>query len=609
MSISGTVQDTSNGTGVTGVAGATVDLFTTADTTNRVATATTSADGSYRFTVTAAGSYLARATGPSPSFSTAQWYYFADNAGAASELTATPGLHYTNVAFWLVPTQAWAATAPPTITGTSAVGSTLTAVPGTWTPTATSVGYQWYIEDAAVTGATSSTWSVTPEAAGHTVRVAVTAGRAGYATESTSATTSIPTTSFTPIVPMVSGTARVGATLTASPGAWSPTPDYYTYDWKIGGSSTGSDNSTLEVPPVATGQSITVTVTGHRAGYTDVARTSTGTTPVVSGNLTAPAPTITGTAAVGRTLAANPGTWGPSTTQLAYQWNAAGAAIADATGATVTVPASALGKVITVSVTGTAAGYTTTTTTSAATAAAALGTLDAVIPTITGTAAVGATLTAQPGAWRPYPVLMTYQWTVDGVPFPGATKQTFAVPASASGKTITVTATGNVTGYAAASRTSSATTAVTGGTLAGPTPTITGTAQVGQTLTANPGTWGPAPVNLAYQWFANGTALSGATSGTLVVPGAALNQPITVRVTASKSGFTSVNKTSAPTAAVTPGQIAAGTPTITGSAQVGQMLTANTGSWSPAPDTFTYQWKAAGTNITGATNSHADHPG
>ena len=191
---------------------------------------------------------------------------------------------------------------------------------------------------------------------------------------------------------------------------------------------------------------------------------------MLSGNLTAPAPTITGTAAVGLTLSANPGTWAPATTQVGYQWKAAGTAIAAETGATLTVPASALGKTITVSVTGTADGYTSTTTTSVATAAVALGTLDAVTPTITGTAAVGATLTAHPGAWRPYPVLMTYQWNVDGVAFPGATKQTFAVPASASGKTITVTATGNVTGYAPASRTSSATTAVTGGTLAVPIP-------------------------------------------------------------------------------------------------------------------------------------------
>src|SRR6185312_13435509 len=99
------------------------------------------------------------------------------------------------------------------------------------------------------------------------------------------------------------------------------------------------------------------------------------------------------------------------------------------------------------------------------------------------------------------------------------------------------------------------------------------------------------------------TPIAGATSGTLVVPGTALNQPITVRVTASKSGFTSVTKTSAPTAAVNPGQITTGTPTITGTAQVGQTLTANTGSWSPVPDTFTYQWRAAGTNITGSTSS------
>ena len=262
MSIAGTVLDANNGTGV---AGAAVDLFTTADTTNRVATTTTSADGSYRFTLTDAGSYLARATGPSPSFSAAQWYFFAADAGAASELAIAPGSHTTSVSFGLTPTQAWGATAPPTITGTSAVGSTLTAVPGTWTPTATSVGYQWYIDDAPVAGATSASWTVTPAAAGRTVRVAVTAGRTGFPTESTSATTSIPIASFTPVIPTVSGTARVGATLTANPGAWSPTPDYYTYAWKVGTSSAGSDSPTLVVPPDAVGQSITVTVTGHRA--------------------------------------------------------------------------------------------------------------------------------------------------------------------------------------------------------------------------------------------------------------------------------------------------------------------------------------------------------
>lgn len=44
-------------------------------------------------------------------------------------------------------------------------------------------------------------------------------------------------------------------------------------------------------------------------------------------------------------------------------------------------------------------------------------------------------------------------------------------------------------------------------------------------------------------------------------------------------------------------------PTITGTATQGQTLTAGNGSWSATPDSFTYQWKRGGTNISGATAS------
>lgn len=44
-------------------------------------------------------------------------------------------------------------------------------------------------------------------------------------------------------------------------------------------------------------------------------------------------------------------------------------------------------------------------------------------------------------------------------------------------------------------------------------------------------------------------------------------------------------------------------PTITGTPQIGVPLTANTGTWTPTPTTFTYQWLRGTTAISGATSA------
>lgn len=79
-------------------------------------------------------------------------------------------------------------------------------------------------------------------------------------------------------------------------------------------------------------------------------------------------------------------------------------------------------------------------------------------------------------------------------------------------------------------------------------PAITGTARVGQTLTAANGTWSGSPT-FTRQWKANGAQISGATGATYVPAVGDIGKPITVTVTATNAkGW--VTKTGAATAAV-----------------------------------------------------------
>jgi hypothetical protein len=81
-------------------------------------------------------------------------------------------------------------------------------------------------------------------------------------------------------------------------------------------------------------------------------------------------------------------------------------------------------------------------------------------------------------------------------------------------------------------------------------PTITGTATVGQVLTAVNGTWaGDVTITYSYQWYANNIAIAAGTSGTYTLLSAQLGKRITVRVNASNNSGTA-SATSAPTAAV-----------------------------------------------------------
>jgi hypothetical protein len=268
------------------------------------------------------------------------------------------------------------------------------------------------------------------------------------------------------------------------------------------------------------------------------------TVTVQPGLFTTVTPTVNGTAKVGATLTAERGAWAPEPTGVQHVWKADEVVIEGATSSVLTVPASAVGKKITVTVTGDRMHYTTASMTSAPTAAVAPGTFTAPRPTVTGTAKVGKTLTVSRGTWSPAPSSVTYVWKADGVTISTRTTNTFVVPASAKGKRLTVTVTGSRTGYTSKSVTSWQTTTVAPGTFTAPRPTITGTKQVGSTLTVSRGTWSPQPTSVTYVWKADGVKIATRTSNRFVIPSQARGKHLTVTVIGSRTGYTTKSVTS-----------------------------------------------------------------
>jgi hypothetical protein len=210
-------------------------------------------------------------------------------------------------------------------------------------------------------------------------------------------------------------------------------------------------------------------------------------------------------------------------------------------------------------------------------------------------------LTANPGSWTPADVTLSYEWLANDVVIGGASGSTFTPSVAQQGATIKVRVTGSKSGYTSASATSAGVGPVAASpqpSVTASTPTVSGTAKVGSVLTANPGTWGPAPVTLAYQWLSNGSPVAGATSATYSVPASQAGRQLSVRVTGSKAGHTSATATSAPTAKVAPGTITVtGKPKIAGKAKVGKTLTLKPGSYAPAGAKLTFQWYADGKKI------------
>ncbi len=167
-------------------------------------------------------------------------------------------------------------TASPTISGTAKVGSTVRCEPGTWT-NATSFAYSWSANGTAVAGADAQTLALDTAMVDKSVTCAVVATGAGGNATATSAAVKVAKGDALRATtkPKLVGKARVGSKLTARNGQWTPAATSYTYVWKANGKVIkGAKGKSYKLKAKDRGKKITVTVTAHRAGYTDGKATS-----------------------------------------------------------------------------------------------------------------------------------------------------------------------------------------------------------------------------------------------------------------------------------------------------------------------------------------------
>ena len=248
-------------------------------------------------------------------------------------------------------------------------------------------------------------------------------------------------------------------------------------------------------------------------------------------------------------------------------------------------------------------------------------------PVIQGLARVGETLWADTsgiedgnGLDR---VWYRYQWMYgDEADIAGATHLTYLVSEADEGGTIRVRVSFvDMAGYAESVISEAVETAAMPALVNSPAtggPRIDGTAQVGQTLTADTSGItdddGLDNVAYAYQWLADDGDIAEATGSAYILQASDEGAVIKVRVSFTDDAANLELLTSTPTAVVTfaiqqqtVNARATGAPRIDGTAQVGEELTADTSGITDDDGltnvSYSYQWLAGDADIAGATGS------
>ena len=451
------------------------------------------------------------------------------------------GLHngedYRQYDLGTISAQSFSSTPAPTISGTQRIGQTLSAVAPAWSPAA-NLKFQWKRDGKAIAKATGKTHKLTAEDANRKITVAVTGSRTGFSSKTLTSSSITPTHEAfaSSPVPAISGSPAVGKTLTAKAGPWSPSATLK-YQWKRDGKNiSGATRSTYTLIGADAGRNISVTVTGSKANYASVAKTSKSLKIKVGAFSKSPVPSISGSTKVGSKLTAKTGTWSPKAS-FGYQWYRGNAKIKGATKSTYTPVAADNGKFLKVSVTGKSQGYKDITKTSK-TKKITTGTITPSSKLkISGNAQYGKTISAS--VKLPSGTKSTYQWYKNGKKIKGATKKSYKLGAKDIGAKYQVRMTVTKPGFKKLNLSSNTVKVGKATFSVKANPTVSGSRKSGSTLKATGGSFAPSPSTRSYQWLRNGKAIKGATRSSYKLTNSDSGTKISVQVTAKKANYTS----------------------------------------------------------------------
>jgi sugar lactone lactonase YvrE len=520
---------------------------------------------------------------------------------------------------------------PPAIEGIAGIGSTLTASPGAWRGSPKpSYAYQWERCNASteectnVEGATSENYVLEAADLGDTLRVTVTATNTYGSVSSTSSATEVigtPPTDTT--LPTISGTAQEGATLTAIPGSWEGTePVSFYYQWQRCNAfgeecveiERGSEESYTS-GEADFGHTLRVTVYAYNSAGEATAHSAPTSVIIRTPPANLSTPEVVGTARTGATLVARPGSWsGAPAPTYSYQWElceADGSRCGDINGATsasYAIESADLEGTLRVIVTANnrVGSANATSVVSAVVASGPPGELRP--PAVEGGAQVGQALQADPGEWDGAELQLSYQWQLcdgDGSEcsdIAGATGPEYDLTSAELGHALRLEV-GASTELGSVVAISAATVPVESESGLSNTwaPTITGTPQVSDTLTASTGSWlGVEALAYSYQWQLCDTAgegcadVEGATEASYTPGEADAGHTLRVLARASEEhGASATASATSPPIAGESAPVSVATPSLVGTPLVGYSLAATDGEWSggTGPLSFAYQWE------------------